>query len=42
MKISDLIKFMMKLGEPLGWDENIYRDNQRLRDDFIEEMNIIT
>ena len=42
MKIYDLPEFMMKLGEPLGWDENIYWDNQRLRDDFIEEINIIT
>jgi len=42
MKITDLPEFLMKLGEPLGWDESIYRDNQRLQDNFMEEMNIIT
>lgn len=42
MKISDLPEFMMKLGEPLGWNESIYRDNQKLQDDFLEEMDIPT
>lgn len=27
IKITDFAEFMMKLGEPLGWDESIYRDN---------------
>jgi hypothetical protein len=30
MKIMDLPKFMMMLGEPLGWDEATYKDNLSL------------
>jgi hypothetical protein len=33
---------MMMIGEPLGWDEKVYRDNIELQDDFLEELNITT
>ena len=42
MKIMDLPKFMMMLGEPLGWDEATYKDNLSLQDDSLEELNIQT
>lgn len=34
--------FMLKLGEPLGWNESLYKNNQNLQDDFLEELNIMT
>ena len=35
-------KLMLMLGEPLGWNEDLYKENQQLQDDFMEELNIIT
>ena len=42
MKINDLPELLLQLGEPLGWDRERYQDNQKLQDNFMEEINITT
>lgn len=41
IKLTELPELLFMLGEPLGWDES-YRNNQKLQDDFMEELNIQT
>ncbi len=33
---------MLNLGDPLGWNRSLFENNQRLQDDFLEELNIKT
>lgn len=42
MRITDLPEFLLMLGTPLGWDEDTYKGNQKMQDDFLEELNIKT
>ena len=41
IKIRDFADFMLKLGRPLGWNED-FRGKFDLQDDFMEELNIPT
>lgn len=42
IKMTDFSQLMLKLGEPLGWSEEEYKDNLNKQEDFLEEMNIPT
>ena len=41
IQIKDFPDFMMKLPEPLGWD-NSFQGNKEKQDDFIVELNLPT
>lgn len=42
ISLREFPEFMMMLGEPLGWDPQLYRDNKDMMDDFLEELHIPT
>ena len=33
---------MLALSDPLGWNPKLYEQNQKLQDDFLEELNVKT
>jgi hypothetical protein len=33
---------MLMLDDPIGWNPKLYENNQRLQDDFLEELNVKT
>jgi hypothetical protein len=41
IKIRDFADFMLKLGRPLGWNDE-FKGKFDLQDDFMEELNIST
>lgn len=45
IKLLELPDFLFDLGaagSPLGWDEDTYKDNQPMQDEFLEEINAPT
>ena len=40
--LSEFNEFLFAVGKPVGWDEETYRNDQKLQDIFLEELNLPT